>query len=470
MKNVLFGVWALSLTAQAKIYFDTEEDPLPLVQVSVVIPAGVYVGDKSETGPALLVPDILESGTMSQDKQAFLDGLAVFGASNNFTMGEVYSTWSLSFPYVEGTDYSGLAALLEDNWKNPRFTPEVFNLAKSKLIAALRGALDSDPTLAMIPSRRWSLEKFVGLQANTLERVQTFDLEKTKSSFFKNFVAVPNVWVGYIGPKKLQSEVEKIITRVFSQQGKVKSGQHWEVLKPAQEPQLKVGADSRAFIVNKKDRNQSVTRIFILSPDKIKGDDELSYFFGKHLLVGGGLGSIFWDEIRAKRGLSYNVSDEATYYFQNPSLGFATNPVRTRSTEALQVISELANKAYSTGEIFKEIPEDAWGRQWQSFKFSHLIDLSGAGGRLGHRLSVVTGMLSKELAQMPVEKWKVTRDEVQKLFPQLYKNSFKSVTVVGEAKELRPLIEKNFPGYSVQVINYENATSDKIWEEKNVKN
>lgn len=454
------ALWAGA--AQAKIYLDIEEDPLPLVQISVVIPAGGYTGAVDETGLAMLIPEILDAGTANKDKQSFVDALSTFGANQDFAVIEEFSTWTLNFPYVATQNYDELIALLQENWRSPRWTPEVFELSKKKLLASLQGGLDSDGALSTIPSRRWALEKFMGLKSNSLQKVQSFNLEKTREVFEKHFTKAADIWVGYIGPKSLEPLVKKIVTSVFSQQGKVKVGQHLELLTAKVERSVKIQNEKRLFIIDKKDRNQSVTKVFALSPKKIEGDDELNFFFGRHLLVGGGLGSLFWDEIRGKRGLAYSVSDETEYYFMNPVLGFATNPLRTKSDEAFKLIAELVKSSYETGTSFKGFDNEAWDRHWKSFQFSHLIDLSTASGRLSHRLAVVTGVLSRDLYEKPVQKWRVSRQEIEKLFPLLWKDAFKSVSVVGNAKELRPLVEKYFPDYSVSVLPYNEVITDKF--------
>ena len=112
----------LAQPSRADITLDVEPDPLPLVAITVVIPAGFEVAAADEAGAAILMGDVLDAGTEKLDRQAYLDRLATFGASHNFSVSNLYSVWTLSFPVVEGKDYAALTTLLSENWHRPRLT------------------------------------------------------------------------------------------------------------------------------------------------------------------------------------------------------------------------------------------------------------------------------------------------------------------------------------------------------------
>ena len=59
-------------------------DPLPLVDITVVVPAGFEAAKAEEAGAAILMGDILDAGTEKLDRPSYLDRLATFGASHDF--------------------------------------------------------------------------------------------------------------------------------------------------------------------------------------------------------------------------------------------------------------------------------------------------------------------------------------------------------------------------------------------------
>jgi hypothetical protein len=48
--------------------------------------------------------DILDRALRQLDRQPFLDRLATFGADADFSVSNLYATWSLSIPIVAGKD------------------------------------------------------------------------------------------------------------------------------------------------------------------------------------------------------------------------------------------------------------------------------------------------------------------------------------------------------------------------------
>ncbi|MBS1986110.1 MAG: insulinase family protein [Bdellovibrionales bacterium] len=451
--------------SHAEILLDHEEHPIPLFDMTVILPVGFEAKDASEAGAANLLSDILENGTASLDRQAFLDKLADFGASYDFTVSNQYSYWKLSFPVVPGKDYHALAQILADNWAHPRFTDETFEIARTKLSAALTGGLDNDMALGITTARRWVNKKEFGGHPVFVDNIARMSLAQVKGVYERDFMGIPSLWAGLVGPKETSGIAEDILRTVFSKQGELKRGPYLkklETIRPAKIDGAK--ASKQVIIVDKAGRNQTVTSVTAIRPESLGGAAELSFQFGNHILVDSGLGSIFGDEIRNKRGLAYSVGGVQPFYLGMPVLGFAANPVRPRTEEAFKVIAGLLQSSYETAHIFKDVPEELWKRQWQSFTYSKVLETSSPAGRLSERMSVVTGMLSPKLYQTPVEDWKVSRGEVEKLFSEHWRSSIVTLSFVGEAAELKPLVEKNFPGYAVKVIPYKETVRSAVYE------
>jgi hypothetical protein len=83
--------------------------------------------------------------------------------------------------------------------------------------------------------------------------------------------------------------------------------------------------------------------------------------------------------------------------------------------------------------------------------------------RLSERRAVVTGLMSAKMYKEDPENWDVERDDIQKLFKKHWAQSMTVAAFVGEAKELKPLIEKRFPGYSIVVIPYKKTILEETY-------
>lgn len=458
LNPLLLGVAIMTTSAQAVVHFDHEEHPIPLIDLTVVLPIGFEARAANESGAATVLSDILENGTATLDRQAFLDKLAAYGASLDFSSSNLYSYWKLSFPLVDGMNYDGLVEVLAENWRTPRFSEETFKIAKTKLEAALTGSLDNDMGLGSSTMRRWLNKNVFGGSPVFLDRLAKLDLATTKKVYERDFLSTKEVWAGLIGPQSSAPLVEKILRAVFVKQGEIDKGPYLQLLKPTYEVNTSQVKPTRTvIIVDKPERNQLVSAIMGVAPQDVDDDELLGFYFGNHVLLDSGLGSVFMDEIRTKRGLAYSVGNIGSWYLGLPSLGFVTNPRRDKQEEAVKVIAQLIDEGYENASTFTTLPKDVWERQWQSYRYSETLDRATPMGRLGARLSVVTGSLTRELYDTPIEKWHETQSDVSAFFKKEWSEAVKVAAFVGEAKEIKPLVQKAFKGYDVKVIPYKDT-------------
>jgi hypothetical protein len=155
---------------------------------------------------------------------------------------------------------------------------------------------------------------------------------------------------------------------------------------------------------------------------------------------------------RTKRGLAYDVSGVQPFYLGHPSLGLATNPVRPKADEALGVIANLVDEGYARAHAIESMPEERWAIQWQSFLYGRLLDRSSPDGRLAERMDVAVGELSPEVYAREITDWKTAAPTSKKTLRDTWARSVVVGAVVGDAKELRPLVAKHFSGYRIVKI------------------
>lgn len=474
LKSSLFKKLALSVplvvglfasqTAESRIYLDSETDPLPLFSLQVMFPKGMLAASQLQAASMVLYSEILEDGTERLTKQEFIDAMMTFGASASFGAGRDSSSWSVSFPIIEGKDYAPLIKLLEENWKLPRLKEETVSKAKAKMTAALKGSLDSDMGLAAAVGRRWVGINNFGLYPILMEGLKKVSVSSIASMAKEALSAEQDVWAGYVGPQSHMPLAEKILSTVFSKHGKVSKGAIGRSMIKAPEKKPTMSDEKTAIIVEKSGRSQSIvftTGVFSEFPTDTQ--EELALHFGGHILGFSGLGSYFGDEIRNKRGLAYTVSPLQKYYLGKPAVGFLTNPVREKTAEAFGVIAEVQKAGYAEADVFNVLSEDVWERQWQSFRFGHILDNASVGARLGLRKAVVKGVISPAFQKSKPSDWSISRDDIREYFQSNWAKASRVMVFVGDSKELKPLIEKHFPEYKIRVMELQDTLTEKAY-------
>lgn len=465
-KQLLASLLLLTATSsRASIYFDLEEEPLPLVDLEVVLPVGFESSSTEESGAASLLADIFESGTQNKTRQQWLDALGAFGAEFDFSSSNQYSYIKINFPIVEGKNYDGLIDLFTEVWKSPRLSPESFDIARTKLTAAIKSSLDNDDSLASTTVRRWTNKKAFGGFPIFFDKLASLNLETVKRVYERDFRKTPDIWAGAVAPRSSMPLISRLLKSLFSEQGSLVVGKRWQPLKPLRAAGNKIDKASKTLLViDKPGRSQNVTAMMSFSPKRYSEKSEVAFFFGNHILTDGGLGAYLPEEIRTKRGLAYSVYGVPHLYLGSPVLGFGMNPVKEKNKEAFEVASQMMESSFDKGTLFDELPAEFWERQWKSFKYEKILGQSTAGERLSERMQVIVGALSSNFVETSPTNWSVTRAEVKKLFSELYRDSFTVVAVVGEGKSLRPLLEKAFKGFEIKVIPYKDSILSKTYD------
>ncbi len=459
--NRLLFATCCALTASnsvAEIYLDHESDAVPYVTLNIVVPQGAWALSESENSSGALLSKMWDVGTTTKTNSEFLGQLADFGASYSVVVGPQHTALGLSFPLEGNKDLSGLLALVQDNWLNPRVTEEELAIAKTVLESTFKGLLDRDFALTSSFLRRWVTKNLFGGFPVNVEQIKNVKLNQVKA-IHSAIVKEKDIWVGYVGPDSSLEFVKSFVEKVFSAQGSVVEK---ELKKSLVDSRISLKSDvtklkPTIFLIDRKGLAQSTVDFLAIPNFKPEGKQELNYYFGSYVLTGSGLGSVFMDEIRVKRGISYAVTSTQPDLYNQKNISIAFNPTKSKQEEGIRVLSELLTHTFEQNKLFENMSDKAWNDQFRSFKYSQLIDRSTSVGRLDEKMSVVMGALSSSLKDSKPERWKVSRDAVFELYNKMWNQSFRSIAVLGDASELSPLLKKYFPGYEMQVIPYKEA-------------
>ena len=461
----LVGAGILSWSvAQAQIHFHAETDPLPLVEVMVVLPMGFDPDQASQSGLGQVWGDIFEGGTAQQNRESYLAALGRMGAQSQFQFGMFESTWSFRFPLpTRDQDRQQLVNLLSEVWRKPRWTNENFGVAKNQLEAALRASLDSDMSLGMATLRRWMGARWFGAHPLFAEDLKGVTLERSRALFEERMKSLKSLWVGYVGPESGDSLVVDILKESFPSLNELRRQPGAFVLNPSRASQSLVRVAPVAVIVDKPERNQVVMSMLALSPRPFNFEQELSFRFGQNLAIESGLSSIFGHEIRTARGLAYSVGGGVTRFRGLTGFSIVANPKAERADEALKVFSDLVASTYGTATRIGLLKQNDWDRQWKSFKYSRVLGRATPSARLAEWSDVVSGDLSVEFFGSDSSKWKLNRSQVQKELESRFADAAYAYSFVGDAKLIEPLVKRYFPSLEILVIPYRAALSRKTF-------
>ncbi|NCN26727.1 insulinase family protein [bacterium] len=453
-----------SFSSNSKIYFDLEEEPLPIVDLTVVLPFGHQTLTEKESGLSMMAQEMLAAGTLTKDRQAFNDQLAKFGAEYSFSVGNHYSYWSLKLPFIKDKDYTPLIALLTENWNSPRFTDKEFKLASLKIEASFKSSLDSDSSLLSSAMKNFLNKKYLGGHPAFLDIVKkNASLEATKEFFNQRIKSVKDVWVGAVAPDDSQDLMEKIVATIFAKQGSVRRSKLKEALPTGAKPEGNIKPEKTFIVVDREGREQTIMGFMALSPESLSQGNELEFFFADYLLFSNGLDSYFASVIRGQKGLAYGANSLVTQYRDHKVLSLLTNPQASKMDEAFKTVSELTQTTLEKSDKLKIINDKRWSRVFNSFQNLKALENGLPGQRLGNRMGVVTGSQSYKVATSDPTNWKVKRENVASLLEDHWKKSAIVIGAVGSSKAILPLLKKYFPDYKVKIIPYRDVIYSKAY-------
>ena len=454
----------IALNSQAQVYLDVEPDPVPLFDLTVVIPQGTLSKDSKTSVNFAILQAMLEAGTLQLKREEFLDALAEFGAQLSVSMAGQYSTWSLRFPYQNNKDYSKLVALLQQNWDSPRLNQEEFNRYKVMGLNNMKSSLNADSQLVSGTGRRWILKKALGLSPVFEDTFKLASLKEVKS-LYSRFKDQKQLWAGFVGPDSLKPMVKDIISKVFKLTD-FREEKYLKVL-PTLSPAGIASApvEKTLLIISKPGRTQNVIALLAISAEKLTPSRELDFLIGDHVAVSGGLGSVYGEALRTKGGFSYSVASTGSTNFAGyPMLGFFSNPMSSKQTAAMDAIEGLINKTFKAGGLFEELSSHDWNTRIASFRYEKVFSQMTPDSRLSERQAVVVGSSSPELYHSDPLNWNATAKDVQAYYKKHWQNSHIVMSVLGDPEELKKVAAKNFPDFKVKVIPYTETISSRSFD------
>lgn len=325
------------------VYF-VETHELPIVDVEVVFTAGSTRDPAGKEGTALLTASLLDEGAAGVDANRIsfeFERLgAEYDAESNYDSAAV-SLRSLSDPEKLNPALQNFQRVLG----SPDFPQDSFDRQRNRLLVAIKqkqedpGAVASDAFESAI----YGAHPYAHPREGTLDSVKGIT-QKDVEAFYKKYYVAQNAIITLVGDLKPQQA--KLITDELARI--LKSGEAAEPLPPV--PALEKASEVRI------DRDSAQTHIIMGQPAMKQNDpDYFPLFVGNQILGGGGLVSRLFDQIREKRGLSYDASSGFSPRRQaGPfAAGLQTRP--DQAPEALALMRQVIDQFIKDGPTKDEL-------------------------------------------------------------------------------------------------------------------
>ncbi len=312
----------------ARVFF-IKASEIPIFDIRFVFSAGSS-RDQSKFGLARLVSHLLKEGAGELDANAFNERLAETGAV--FSTGALRDMAWVSLRSLADEQYSVRAlTLMEKVLSRPRFDDVAFERRKANALVEIRREQQSPSKIANKAFYKavYGDHPYASPVPGTQTSVSAISREDI-TAFHRRYYVAKNTTIAIVGALS-RAEAEHIAAKLSA--GMAAGG-------PARAlPPVSMLPNAASHHIEFPSIQSHVR---IGQPGLKRGDpDYFPLLVGNHVLGGGGLVSILFDEVREKRGLSYSVN---SYFSPMAELGPFTASLQTDNSQQDEAITVLRNE------------------------------------------------------------------------------------------------------------------------------
>ena len=402
--------------------FVIQDDRKPTITMRLLIRAGESMDRKS--GEADLTAALLNRGTKSLDADAFAKAVESLGAQIEASSGPDSLSVSTS-GLVKFTDR--LLELFADAIINPVFPDDQFSKEQRRTLSALVAEKKSPNALAGKLQMKVLFQDHPYGATPTLESVQAItrdDLVKFHQDWFSPKLASLAI-VGDVKAAEILPKVEKVFGA-------------WQ---PSKSPaiQEKPIPSLSGLSIHLLDRSGSVqSNVIITHQAPPRNFPDLPEVNVMNSTLGGGFSGRLFQNLREVHGYTYGSSSAFGY---NLLAGYFQATAETRNEVTVPAIKEILNEIKRIRD--EKIPSDELELQRQYNVGNYLLSLEQA-------TRVATRVQDIWLYGLPADFYKtyarrmadVTPEKAQQLAQKYLSTKNVAIVVVGEAKQIRPELEK----------------------------
>jgi zinc protease len=355
--ELIFPAISQQHTVNGMIIYLKENDELPLVDLTLMVPGGSIYDPLDKTGLSEWFAQSLETGgTASLTPAQLEEELDRMAAQLSVTSSGYNFQIDLS---VHQRDLTHAMELLVDLLRRPRFDRERGDLARQQLIEAVHRQNDRPAAIAsrylaraINPGHPFGVEPTL----QTLDNLTTADLVAVHQRFFQP----QQIWWGISGA----INKDEILDLLSVYTGDWKNGVAGDLSLPG----LPASLTPRITII---DRQLSQTTLLMGHRGISKDNPDLhAVRLANYLLGGGGFNSRLMREIRSNRGLAYSIYSMYQPGRYLPELFVVSGETRNDgAVEVIQLVRDMMKDLIISGVTHDEL-ESAKNSLINSFIFA----------------------------------------------------------------------------------------------------
>lgn len=327
----------------AKVLF-VENHDIPMLDVSVSIPAGNSFDSADLSGVAGLTHHLLDLGAEGLSEDDIARGMADIGAQ--FGGGFDPDRASVSLRTLSSaTERDKALDIMARVLQHPLFPEEILAREKARLIASLKEAETKPESIAdkAFQKALYGSHPY-GLPASgevaSVEKITVQDLRAFYAAHYRAGAAVVAI-MGDVSRTQAEAIAEKLTAQLPSGTA------------PAALPEVTMRIPASE---QRTPHPATQSHILIGVPGMARNDpDYFPLYVGNHILGGGGFASRLMNEVREKRGMAYSVYSYFMPLKQPGAFQIGLQTKKEQADEALQVVRDTLAKFVANGPTDKEL-------------------------------------------------------------------------------------------------------------------
>jgi len=388
------------------------------------VSVGIWIGTGSreeadhQTGLSHFIEHMVFKGTKNRSAEQIARSVdSIGGGLDAFTSKELvsYNVKVLDEHLPEAFD------VVSDLVRNPLFQKEDIEKEKSVILEELKMEVDNPEYLIheIFASNFWKGHPLGRPILGTKQTIRTFDRDKVER-YYKQFYVPSNILITAAGSLSHKGLVNLV-------------GDHFGDLKPRRTVKLATPPHPHAPLVFRNKSSLEQVHVYVGVPSIPISHEARFACFILNAILGGGMSSRLFQNIREKQGLAYTVFSELTMYRDaGCMLVYAGTSLRSAGKVVESIVRELRSLADH------RVTDEELRRSKDHLKGSYVLGLESTSSRMANlarqelyfnRFFSLDEMLQK------VES--VRADEVQTLAQQFFDPNRMAVAMLGRLEGFR---------------------------------
>jgi predicted Zn-dependent peptidase len=381
----------------------------------------VGVGGRYETvetaGLSHFLEHMLFKGTHTRSCQQIKEEIeGVGGMFNAFTSEE----FTCYYAKIIGAEYQNTLEVLADMVLDPLFQPKDIEQEKGVVLEEIKMYRDLPGCYVhdLLAEVLWPKQPLGMFLIGNEKNVLSFDQERC-FAYKDKFYAPNNIVVACAG-KVNYNEVVECVQRLFGGLASREVEKYQTVSCCQKKPELRVFC---------KDTEQMHLAFGIKAYSRYHED---RYVVGLlNVILGGNTSSRFFNEVREKRGLAYEIKSSVSKYYDVGVFDVSVGVENKKLLEAVKVIMEVLNKIK-----YEKVSLDEFNRAKKYYIGSFLMQLEKTTDKMlwtGENTMVSKKVSSEESIMERIEK--IGPEDIQRVANDLLQNEKLNLAVIGPVKE-----------------------------------